>query len=231
MAKDTRKLVDPVAESNQEVDGDSLSEEMKSLGIGSEVDSEVLSLGEVGAIHSRKTSAPHPFEGYRLGRGVLVGDSGLKVSSTFIVILKKAEEPAPDLSNEGQTIYVSKEEGGGGSPKLGTPKTVTLGTYHTRMVTNRQGNENQQVVFDRDILIGEDWYKCSIIKSHAARAQVCFAYNDRQNKAVPDKRYMLADTRQAVPLLKMFEAIYYQRTGAERAARNFDAAQETTAND
>jgi hypothetical protein len=46
---------------------------------------------------------------------------------------------------------------------------------------------------------------------------------------VPDKRYMLADKRQAVPLARMFEAVYSQRTRAERAAKAFDNAQETTA--
>jgi hypothetical protein len=84
-------------------------------------------------------------------------------------------------------------------------------------------------VFDRDILVSGSWYKCAVVKGHAARSQILFTFDERRNAVVPDKRYMLADKRQAVPLARMFEAVYNQRTRAERAAKAFDNAQETTA--
>jgi hypothetical protein len=227
-AKGKSKVVDPVEEAGG--GEERLPDEFDSLDPAKQPkageDSDYLDAKEVGAIQPRAATAPHPFNGYRLGRPVAVGDDGvLKVSSTYIVLLKPTEEPPPDPSNDKVSIY----KGGGGQPQTGTETIVTLGTYHTRVVTSRQGNVNEQVVFDRDILVSGSWYKCAVVKGHAARSQILFTFDERRNAVVPDKRYMLADKRQAVPLARMFEAVYNQRTRAERAAKAFDNAQETTA--
>jgi hypothetical protein len=226
--KGKNKVVDPVEEAGG--GSEQVPDEFDSLDPSKQpkdgADSDYLQADEVGAIRPRAATAPHPFNNYRLGRAVPVGDDGkLKVSSTFIVLLKPTEEPPPDASNEKVSIY----KGGGGQPQTGTETIVTLGTYHTRVVTNRQGNVNEQVVFDREIFVGGSWYKCAIVRGHAARSQILFTFDERRGRVVPDKRYMLADKRQAVPLARMFEAVYSQRTRAERAAKAFDNAQETTA--
>lgn len=236
MVKDKKGLKDPVEEKNEKREEAQLTEEMKSLAVGEQEpeDDGFLSMDEIGAVQARRTSAPHPFDGYRLGRKVPVGENGdLAISSTYLVLLKPTAQPAEDASNKGQTIYVSKTPGGGGSPTApgSVAKVVDYPTSHTRVVINRQGNQNESVVFDREILVSGQWYKCAIVRSHAARAQIIFKFDEKRGRSVPDERYMLADTRQAQPLLRMFEAIYHQRTKAERAAREFDAAQETTAAD
>jgi hypothetical protein len=232
MRKRTDKLSDPVDDiTNDSAAGD---DELKGLDPNAQPsDTEeqvgVLSADEIGAIHERRTSSPHPFDGYQLGRNIIVGQA--EISATFLVLLKPSEEPQPDKSNENQTIYTGPP-GQGGTPQTGRAKTVTLPTSHTRVVSNRQGNQNETVVFDREVVLAHgQTFKCAIIRSHTSRAQVCFEYDTKSKRVRPDKRYMLADTRQAIPLRKLFEAVYYQRTGAERAAREFDAAQETTAAD
>ena len=146
------------------------------------------------------------------------------VSSTYLVLLKPTEEPVPDPSNENQTVYV----GGDGSPSPGSrEKRVTFPTSHTRCLPRRNGIENESVVFDREVLVGDVWYKCAVVTSHSVRAQVCFVFDEDRNRIMPDKRYVLADMRQVTPLLNLFKALYYQRTRADRAAKEFDAAKDT----
>jgi hypothetical protein len=226
-AKNNRGLVDPVdGEIIDGVDGPS-QDEIDGLDMNNipDVVDGGLTPDEIGTLQDRRTSAPHPFDGYSLGRSVPLID-GPRVSSTYIVLLKHAEEPAPDVSNEQVSIPIGDPQ----SPGVKF-RSVTLGTYHTRVVTNRRGNENIQVVFDREIQVGDTVYMCSIVPSHAARAQVCFYFDPDKGRVFVDRRYLLADARQSHALLRMFEAIYYQRTGAERAAKEFDAAVETTVGD
>lgn len=192
-------------------------------------DNGLLDIGEVGAIQERRSSAPHPFDGYQLGRKIKVGK--VNISSTYIVMVKPSEEPPPDRSNDGITIYVSGEAGGGGSPEQGKAKTVTLPTSHSRVAPNREGT-NESVVFDREIELRDGVkYHCAVIPSHAVRAQICFYWDHDRNRVRTDKRYLLADLNQQTRLRRMFEAVHYQRSGAEKRAQDFDAAQETTAAD
>jgi hypothetical protein len=178
--------------------------------------------------------APHPFDGFQLARRVAVGvDGKLKVSATYLVLLKPTEHPQEDRSNDAVTIAFSKEPGKGGDPKNGPTltKVVKLDTFHTQVVTNRHGNENIQIVFDREVLVDGEWYRCAVVPSHAARAQLVYNWDVKRKRVVIDKRYMIADMRQAKPLLDMYKAMMYQRTAAERSAKEFDDLQETTAMD
>jgi hypothetical protein len=218
-----RGKTDPV-ENQAKVDP-SLDGDMESFDVrAANGDDSGLSTAEVGAIQERRTHAPHPFDNYQLARKVDVDGGKLKVSATHLVLLKPSEEPMHDRSNDHVIV--------GGDPKNpGGQKTARLKTYHTRLVTNRYGDENLSVVFDREVKVGDTVYPCSYVTSHAARAQLCYTWDARKGRVMVDKRYMLADTRQAIPLLQMFKSIMYQRTEAERKASEFDNAQESTAAD
>jgi len=236
MANDKSKagkgLKDPVDDGNEAKAAADMAQEMATLDPESrstEQGGMLLEPGEVGAIKERRTSAPHPFDGYRLGRKVIVGET--QISSTFIVLLSPLAEPVPDPSNDDNDVYVGGD--GTGTPRSGGKrKTVRFPTSHTRVVTNRHGNQNEQVVFDRTMVLADgSEYKCAIVRGHSQRAQIVFTFDPDRNRVMVDKRYMLADKHQAPNLLKLFEAIYSQRTHAEKAARDFDAAQESTAAD
>jgi len=225
MAQNKNKgLQDPVEGKGSD---ETLKEELSTLDPDAQTeDFMFLKPEEIGSIRDRQSASPHPFDNYRLGRKILVGET--MVSSTFVVLLNPTSEPTVDKSNLNQTIYA----GGDNTPKTGKPKVVNFETSHTRVVTDRTGTVNESVVFDREIVIGDGRkFKCAIVKSHAARSQICFAFDGKRNKVVTDKRYSLADVGQAQALYKMFSAVHYQRTNSERAAKEFDVAQESTAAD
>lgn len=229
MAKQ-QKLKDPVDRGGKKVH-EELRQELESMGVEESADAgdiedfSFLSADELGTIQERRTKMPHPFDGYKSGRKIMVGEC--KVSSTFVSILNTGHEPPPDKSNIGQTVYIGGD--GSGTPRGGgEAKAVDLPTSHTRMVTDRTGIRNETVVFDRDITLSDGRVmKCAIVRSHAARSQIHFRFDPRRMRAVPDKRYSLADPKQADRLFAMFQALYYQRTKAEQAAKEFDAAEET----
>lgn len=222
-----RKLIDPVKAAGKD---NAVDEEMQSLDPSrTPTPDEGLLESEIGAVQQRRTTAPHPFEGYRLGRKVKV--MGTEISTTHLVLLKPTEEPPPDASNKGVTVYVGQGEGDGGDPKLHPGRQMTLGTFHTRVVTNRQMNQNTQVVFDWDIKVGQTPYKCAYVPSHTHRAQLVFYFDKKKNRIMVDKRYALADTAQATRLLQIFQSIHWQRTSAERKAKDFDDTPESAASD
>jgi hypothetical protein len=227
------KVTDPVDEQGLGVesqDAESAFDPKKDPGVDSGVG---LDPNDVGAIRPRAAAAPHPFDGYRLARNVDIGTGETRISATFLVLLKPSEEPVPDISNADVTINTAKKGSGaiGGAPGPDTyEKKVTLGTYHTRTVPNRQNTQNYQFVFDREVLVGDQWYKCAVVPSHSCRAQICFTFDPRKERVMPDKRYLLADTRQAQALFRLFSAIHYQRTSAERNAKEFDDAKAVAFN-
>lgn len=219
-------LKDPVEGSGE----DTLKEELDAMGVEDAAEGfSFLKPDEIGTIKENRVRAPHPFDGYRLGRKITVGDA--QISSTFVIVLNQGQEPPTDKSNLGVTVYVGGD--GSGHPRGGGKrKVVDLTTAHTRVVTDRSGSVNETVVFDRDIILSDGQVlKCAIVKSHAARAQIMFDFDQKRNRIMPNKTYSMADKRQADRLYQMFRAIHYQRTRAEQSAKAFDAAEESTAED
>jgi hypothetical protein len=98
----------------------------------------------------------------------------------------------------------------------GTMKKVL--TRHSRVIRDREINENLIIVFDRDIESNGVNYQCAIVESHNVRAQICFAYDANRKRITVDPRYELLDTEQRGRLRQVYEQVINPKIKMEKQA-------------
>ncbi len=213
------KLVDPVAEGQEEQEQDEQAAEVKALSI------EALSLDDFQPVPVTAARQPHPFEGYPQ-RKIKIGtyklknrDTDLIVNITHIVALNPKQYVHQDPSGKGVTLVSGGKE-----------KIVNLQTYHNRIVRDQTGH-SIDVSFGMDIMLanGKKMTRCAYCPDHTARAQLIFTVDKKTGKIKVDDRYVLADIEQVGRLRKLFEMFYYQQTRSERLAQKFDEEPESAA--
>lgn len=217
MAKQEGKLIDPVAEDQQQKEQDDQTRQMGMLSM------EALSLEDFQPVPITAARAPHPFEGYpqkkiKIGTYKLNGkDTDLIVSATALVALNPKQYVHQDPSGKGISISVGGKE-----------KIVDYNTLHNRIVRDEVGR-NIDVIFSRDVLLGngKKMSRCAYCPDHTARAQIIFKVNPKTGKVEVDDRYVLADIEQVGRLRRLFEMFHYQQTQSERLAKKFDEEPES----
>lgn len=221
MANKEGRLVDPVAEGQQQKEHDEQVEQMKTLS------TEALSLDDFRPIPVTAARQPHPFEGYpqkkiKIGTYQVRGEKAerdLIVSATHIVALNPKQYVHQDPSGKGISMVVDGQE-----------KIVDIPTSHSRVVRDQMG-KNTIVVFDREIILegGRKMARCAICPDHTARAQIVFKVDQGGGKIQVDNRYVLADIDQVGRLRRLFETFHYQQTQSERLAQKFYDEPESAA--
>lgn len=216
MAAKEAKLVDPVVKDQEKEEQD---EQTKTLSM------EALSMEDFQPVPISAARQPHPFEGYPQKK-IKIGtykDKGknvdLIVSATHIVALNPKQYVHQDPSGKGISIVSGGKE-----------KIVDYETLHSRVVRDQNGR-NIEVIFSRDILLGngQKMSRCAYCPDHTARAQIIFRVNRKTGKIEVDDRYVLADVGQVGRLRRLFEMYRYQQTKSERLAQKFDEEQESAA--
>jgi hypothetical protein len=213
------KLVDPVADYQEQQEQDEQAEQVKALSI------EALSLDDFQPVPITAARQPHPFEGYpqkkmKIGTHKVKGkETDLIVSATHIVALNPKQYVHQDPSGKGVTIVSGGKE-----------KIVDLATFHNRIVRDQNGR-NIDVSFGIDIMLsnGRMMTRCAYCPDHTARAQIIFKVNRKTGKIEVDDRYVLADLEQVGRLRRLFEMFFFQQTQSERLAQKFDAEPESQA--
>ncbi len=109
--------------------------------------------------------------------------------------------------------------------KDGTLKRVE--TCHSRVIRDRENNENVHVPFDRAFEVDGRMYQCAIVESHNVRAQICFNYDAQKQRIVVDPRYLLLDVAQRNKLKDVFSQVINPLIKMEREAA-FIAGESTT---
>lgn len=214
-----KKLVDPVAEDQEQKEQDEQVAQAEALSI------EALSLDAFQPIPITGARQPHPFEGYpqrkiKIGTYMAKGkEKDLIVNITHIVALNPKQYVHQDPSGKGVTIG-----------PIGKERIVDLQTFHNRIVRDQTGH-NIDVSFGMDVLLsdGQKMSRCGYCPDHTARSQIVFKVNRRTGKVEVDDRYVLADIGQVSRLRRLFEMFYYQQTRSERLAQKFDEEPESAA--
>ena len=228
MAIPRAKLKDPADANKEAAEEASFEEEMK------QADPMRLDPSEIGSMPESAARSPHPFDGYPLGRKVMVGKT--PISSTFIVILRDPSAVFQDPSGKGVTHqFFAKDKDGNDikpvnadgkflAPKIEKTKVINLETHHNRITSNYDDGSRQSMdwVFDRKVMVGDREMTCCVIPSHSARAQI-FLRMTKKGKIAIDRRYMLADVNQGNRLRRVFRNIHYQQLKGELAAQKFDS--------
>jgi len=224
------EIQDPADEGKEEREAEDFQEELDLL---DPENPENLTLDEIGSVPDRVAGAPHPFEGFPLGRKVPVGE--VKISSTFLVLLKDADI-FQDPSGQGVThAWFEKDAKGNDKqkedadgrlkpPKVKRRENINLENFHNAVATDFDtagDGQSTKVVFDRKVTVGDREMYCAVVPSHSVRAQLVF-YLDDKGKMRVDRRYMLADRRQDNTLRRVFQNVKYQQLSGERAAQKFD---------
>lgn len=173
-------------------------------------------------ITARNIKVSHPFDGYKNGPEVKVGEA--KASTTFIVLLEI--ETQPDPSNEGVTISKKKKNDKGKVVDV-VDEIVTLGTYHNRHVQSPVSPKKcEDVIFDRVVIVGDKKRLCAIVRDPATRARIVLKMVGDPARIMPDSRYRLADYKQADLLAKLFKRLHKADNKHEARARRFDSDKE-----
>ncbi len=86
-------------------------------------------------------------------------------------------------------------------------KMKKVRTWHSRVIRDRELNENIHIPFDREIEIKGIKYDCAIVDSHNVRAQICFQFNTNTQRIEVDRRYLLIDIGQRNKLKQVFEQV------------------------
>ncbi|MFH2076880.1 MAG: hypothetical protein ABIJ57_16330 [Pseudomonadota bacterium] len=91
-------------------------------------------------------------------------------------------------------------------------------TCHSRIIRDRETNENIHVPFDRDVEVDGRPYQVAIMESHNVRAQICFFYDPQKQRIVVDPRYLLLDVGQRNKLRDVFQQVINPNIKMEREA-------------
>lgn len=187
--------------------------------------SDGLTEDEVGDVPIQIEVSPHPFDGYRLGRGVVIRDhkgkelkDSPKVPTTYLVILRD-QEVFQDPSGRGVVINKEvKDDQGRVIDRI--PRVVNLITFHSRCVVDPWSKEHREVVFDRTVRVQGKDTPCAVVPNPVDRAQLYFFINNK-GKVRADQRYRVADPRQIDLLRDVFVRVNHQQTRSERMSDNF----------
>lgn len=142
-----------------------------------------------------------PFDGYPLKKFQF---AGVTTYESFIVALNPTTPVPQDQANR----KVRQADG--------TLKQVN--SCHSRVIRDRETNDNMHVPFDRSIEVNGITYQCAIVPSHNVRAQICFAYDANKQRIVVDPRYMLLDIEQRNRLRTVFEQVINPNIKMEKEA-------------
>lgn len=208
------RLKDPVDEGNVAEETQALEDGIQSLDISG------LNVGDFKPIKQAAAKRPHPFVGYP-EKKAKIGELEVRLTHIIALTPQFAASLFQDSSGGGVTII---------NPKTKEERLVNLYTPHSRFVIDFEGGgRNVDIVFDRKLMLGDGELRCAIVKSPSARSQIMFRL-DKVGKVQVDNRYLLADAGQVSRLRQtFFDIVHPQLTAAERAAKRFDAEEETAA--
>jgi hypothetical protein len=195
-----QKLVDPADKAKVK------TEEAEVKEMENAVSLDRFTLEDLQAVPESKTGSRHPFEGYPM---VYKTDgNGNRFCATHLVVYDPNKIIPQDPSGENLTIR----------QKDGTLKTVTIKTTHSRVLPDYPGSKNTDIVFDREIHLGDGklLQNCAFVKSPSLRAQLMFDYNGRTGKILRNNNYLLADSKQISRLRETFKNIINPRLKADR---------------
>ncbi len=102
--------------------------------------------------------------------------------------------------------------------KDGHGKMTQVRTFHSRVIRDRELNENVHIPFDREIEVDGKVFQCAIVASHNVRAQICFNYDPNKQRIVVDPRYLLLDVGQRNKLKDVFAQVINPNIKMEREA-------------
>jgi hypothetical protein len=100
--------------------------------------------------------------------------------------------------------------------KNGTFKQIK--NHHSRFIRDYETGDNNEVVFDRIVKIGDREFFCAIVPSHNVRAQLCFKYDNERRRVEVDTDYLFLDAAQDKRLKRVFEQIINPKLRLEREA-------------
>lgn len=211
-----KKITDPASKADDKKNKKNIEDLEKSFDINN------LSMADFQQLSEASARTPGPFQGYPLGYDVIIGkdkdDKEVKVSSTFIVGLNPQMYVAQDPSGKKVTVVTDKRDGNGKKTGGKVDKIVSIETCHSRMVPNWEEGYNEDFIFDRELRLKDGVIKIAIVKSHSARAQLCYKVNDQTQKITVDRNYVLLDAKQVSKLRKVFEILINPHLKIERIA-------------
>lgn len=210
-------LKDPADEGKAEREAKKAEKEMRAFDI------ENLTLEDFKQLEEKAARTPGPFDGYPLKEKIKIGET--EVSRTFVVALSPRVFVQQDPSGHGQTIVTDvRDDQGDKAGKV--EKIVNLDTFHSRLIVDyEQGQQNTDVVFDREVRLKNGVLNVAVVPSHSVRAQLMFQLHRKGGIRV-DTRYVLLDPDQSSRLRRMFEIIINPKLKIERVARSVSGESE-----
>lgn len=174
-----------------------------------------ISLDDFKPLAERTALSTHPFDGYpsRMIKVADVKGQAIMMPAYSIVALNPKEYVHQDPSGKNLSIVntVTKKE-----------EIKTIQTFHNRIVVDyEQGGRNIDVVFDREIILGDGkvMKNCAFVISHSARSQLLFKLTQKGDKIQVDRRYVLLDVEQASRLRRVYEMIVNPKIRKERLSK------------
>lgn len=154
---------------------------------------------------------PAPFEGYPM-KEMKIGEykgKPLFTKATYVVIHNPNIGVVQDPSGKGITI----------TSKNGAERMVDIPTTHSRMVRDWDTKRNNEVVFDRPMVLedGRTAYY-AVIESHSVRSQLIYEYDTKLKRVVVNRDYILVDKKQVSRLKQTFLQIINPKLRQERLA-------------
>jgi len=218
MAEQKPRLKDPVEADGRQQERDFLDEATASVDIAN------ISIEDFQAVKATAAKKPHPFEGYPLGKDkdIVLGtytekgqEKQLITKTTYIVALAPSKYVPQDPSGKNVSMFQN-----------GVEHHVTIPTSHSRVVRDEMGR-SVDVVFDRILKMSNGELRYAIVPDHLSRSQLVFNVEPKTGGVQVNRDILLLDKDQVGPLRRVFNGYYYQQTQAERAAKEFDEAQES----
>jgi len=210
MVQQQGQLKDPVEfKAKAKIEKDAIEEMKEAFSI------DHISMDDFKPLAERVAQSAHPFDGYPTVMVKVAEYQGKDVlmPKYSIVAMNPKEYVHQDPSGKNVSIW---------NQKTNKEEIVTLSTYHNRLVVDYEmGGINIDVVFDRDIALGDGkvMKNCAFVKSHTARAQLMFKLDHKGERIMVDRRYVLLDVDQASRLRRVFEMIVNPKIRKERLSK------------
>jgi hypothetical protein len=187
------RLIDPIEDVGSEI---AKNAEDGSLNI------ENISISQLLPITAAEARIVQPFDGYPAKR-ITIG--AVTTFRHHIVILKPIIQIPQDSANR-----KVKVKGG---------KLEQVMTYHNRFVRDLESKDNITIMFDREMKLKDATVFFAIVESNNVRAQICFKYDTKRERIMPDDRYVLLDRDQVSRLRRVFEQVINPNIKMEQQAR------------
>lgn len=211
---------DPVENKVREKEESKQFDEMRTLDIAN------LSLEDFKPLDQKTAVSSHPFDGYptkmvKVGTYMVKGkEKDLMRPRHSVIALNPKEVVFKDPSGNKQSVT---------NRKTGESKIVDIHAPHNRCVVDYEnGGSNNDICFDRDIITddGKVLSRCAFVLSHSARAQIMFKLDQKGERILVDRRYLLLDSGQGKRLRRVFEMIINPKIKTERLARAISGESE-----